>query len=134
MTKINIELEKLLDQMPVSLTYVDSDGIILYRNRTAAHRPSPGPRERGTNIQDCHAQPESLAKIRKIFDDFNQGRKIPHHYISRRTGIQELVTLVPIFQEDHFIGCLSIIHPLEIKGENRTFPPGPGIEGMDWVI
>ena len=99
-----------------------SDGYILYRNRTAANRPSPGPREKGKNIRDCHADPQSLKKIVKIFDDFKQGRSIPHHYVSRRTGIQELVTLVPIFQEDRFVGCLSVIHPLEIQGENRTFP------------
>jgi DUF438 domain-containing protein len=124
MTAKKVELEKLLDQIPVGLTYVDADGVILYRNRTAAQRPSPGPRERGKNIRNCHAQVESLKKIDKIFDDFNQGRKIPHHYVSQRTGIQELVTLVPIFQEDRFIGCVSVIHPLEIKGEKRTFPSG----------
>ena len=124
MTAKKVELEKLLDQIPVGLTYVDPDGVILYRNRTAAQRPSPGPREKGKNIRNCHAQDESLKKIGKIFDDFNQGRKIPHHYVSQRTGIQELVTLVPIFQEDRFIGCVSVIHPLEIKGEKRTFPSG----------
>ena len=122
MSEMKVDLEELLDQIPVGLTYVDRDGVILYRNRTAAQRPSLRPRERGINIRDCHAQPESLKKISKIFDDFNQGRKIPHHYVSRRTGIQELVTLVPIFEEDRFIGCLSVIHPLEIKGEKRTFP------------
>ena len=122
MTEKKVGLEELLDQIPVALTYVDPDGYILYRNRTAANRPSPGPREKGKNIRDCHADPQSLKKIVKIFDDFKQGRSIPHHYVSRRTGIQELVTLVPIFQEDRFVGCLSVIHPLEIQGENRTFP------------
>jgi DUF438 domain-containing protein len=121
MTEMNVELEKLLDQIPVGLTYVNSDGIILYRNRTAAQRPSYGPREKGAKIRDCHAQAESLKKIVNIFDDFNHGRRTPHYYVSGRTGIQELVTLVPNFQEDRFVGCFSVIHPLEIKGEKRTF-------------
>ncbi len=124
MPQMKIELEKLIDLIPVGLTYVDTDGVILYRNMAAAKRPSPAPREKGKNIRDCHAQPESLKMIRRIFDDFNQGRKIPHHYISQRTGIQELVILIPIFQEDRFIGCLSVIHPLEIKGEKSTLPSG----------
>ena len=121
MAEINVELEKLLDQIPVGLTYVNSDGVILYRNRTAAQRPSHGPREKGINIRDCHAEAESLKKIVKLFDDFKNGRRTPHYYVSARTGIQELVTLVPIFQEDRFVGCFSVIHPLEIKGERRTF-------------
>lgn len=118
----NVDLEALLAQIPVGLTYVDPDGVILYRNRTAADRPTPGPREKGANIRDCHAHPGSLKMIPKIFDDFNQGRKTPHHYVSKRMGIEELVTLVPIFREDRFAGCVSVIHPLEIKGERRTFP------------
>jgi DUF438 domain-containing protein len=122
----NVDLEVLLDQIPVALTYVDRDGVILYRNRTAADRPAPGPREKGADIRGCHAHPESLKMIRKIFNDFSQGRKTAHHYVSKRMGIEELVTLVPIFQEDRFAGCLSVIHPLEIKGERRSFPAVKG--------
>ena len=118
---MNIELEKLLDQIPVGLTYVNTDGVILYRNRAAAQRPSKQPREIGINIRDCHAQPESLKKISKIFDDFKRGRKTPHHYVSERMGLKELVTLVPTFKDEEFCGCLSVIHPLEIKGGNSTF-------------
>jgi DUF438 domain-containing protein len=122
MTTSVIELEKLLDEIPVGLTYVSPEGIILYRNRTAAQRPLPkGTREPGANIRDCHALPESLEQIEKIFNDFKNGRKIPHHYISQRTDIKELVTLTPIFEKDQFVGCFSTIHPLEIKGASRSF-------------
>lgn len=122
MTVSKIELEKLLDEIPVGLTYVDKDGIILYRNRTAAQRPLPkGTREPGAQIRDCHALPESLEKIEKIFNDFKNGRKQPHRYISQRTEIKELVTLTPIFENGQFIGCFSTIHPLELKGPTRTF-------------
>ncbi|WP_287587348.1 PAS domain-containing protein [Candidatus Borrarchaeum sp.] len=117
-----IELEKLLDEIPVALTYVDTNGIILYRNKTAAQRPLPkGTREPGANIRDCHALPESLEQIEKIFNGFKNGRKTPHHYISQRTDLKELVTLTPMFEKDQFVGCFSTIHPLEIKGVSRTF-------------
>ena len=116
-----VDLKKLLDEIPVALTYVNSEGTILYRNRAAAERPSPRPREVGANIKDCHARPESVKGIERIFSDFINGRRKPHHYVSDRLGVRELVTLIPIFKEDRFDGCLSVIHPLEIKGESRTF-------------
>jgi DUF438 domain-containing protein len=118
---MDIALEKRLDHMPMGLTYADAHGVILYRNRAAAQHPSPQPREIGINIRDCHAQPESLKKSDEIYADFNRGRKTPHHYVSARTGIKELVTLVPIFKDERFSGCLSVVHPLELKGSTRTF-------------
>ena len=121
MVEMNFELEELLDHIPVGLTYADAEGIIRYRNRAAAQRPSPRPRDIGINIRDCHAQPESLKEIAAIYADFNRGRKTPHHYVSTRTGIKELVTLVPIFKNEQFSGCLSVIHPLELRGSSRTF-------------
>ncbi len=122
MTTSNFDLEKLLDEIPVGLTYVSPEGIILYRNKTAAQRPLPkGTRELGAHIKDCHAFPKSLELIEKIFNDFKNGRKTPHHYISQRTDLKELVTLTPIFEKDQFVGCFSTIHPLEIKGVSRTF-------------
>jgi DUF438 domain-containing protein len=122
MTTSNIDLEKLLDEIPVGLTYVNPEGIILYRNKTAAQRPLPkGTRDVGANIRDCHAFQKSLDLIEKIFNDFKNGRKTPHHYLSQRTDIKELVTLTPIFENDQFVGCFSTIHPLEIKGAIRTF-------------
>lgn len=121
MVEMNFELEELLDQIPVGLTYADADGVIRYRNRAAAQRPSPRPRDIGINIRDCHAQPESLEKIDEIYADFNRGRKTPHHYVSARMGIKEIVTLVPIFKDEQFSGCLSVVHPLELKGAGRTF-------------
>jgi DUF438 domain-containing protein len=121
MVETGFELEELLDQIPVGLTYADSDGIIRYRNRAAAQRPSPRPRDIGINIRDCHARAESVENIDKIYADFEQGRKIPHHYVSKRTGIKELVTLIPVFKDEGFTGCLSVVHPLELKEKSRTF-------------
>ncbi len=121
MDTTHVDLKKLLDEIPVAITYTDSKGIILYRNRTAAKRPSPGPRDIGIDIKICHALPESRKKIDLIFDDFIKGRRTPHHYVSQRTGIRELVTLIPVFTAEHFTGCLQVVHPLEVPGEIRTF-------------
>jgi DUF438 domain-containing protein len=121
MNSSQIDLEKLMDEIPIALTFVNSEGTILYRNRTAAERPTPGPRDVGRNIRDCHALPKSLDMIEKIFNDFKTGRKTPHRYISQRLKARELVTLIPILKEDRFEGCLSVVHPLEIEEAPRTF-------------
>lgn len=97
------------------------DGVILYRNQAAANRPTPGPRDVGRNISTCHAEPESLATIHRIFDEFRQGRREPHFYVGARLGGRELVTLVPIFEGDAFVGCLSVIHTLEPPAVAKSF-------------
>ena len=115
------EIEGLLNEIPLAITYVDAQGIVRYQNKNAQMRPSIRPREIGLDIRDCHEQPESHKKIAKIFEDFRNGRKIPHHYVSQRTGIKEMVYIIPNFQGERFVGCLAVIHPLEVKGDSRTF-------------
>jgi len=36
-------------------------------------------------------------------------------------SLKDLVTLVPVFKDEQFSGCLSVTHPLELKGVSRTF-------------
>jgi DUF438 domain-containing protein len=115
----NITLDELLDQMPLDVQFVDKDGFLRYMNKTAAARPAPGKREIGVNIRDCHAKPESLQMIDRIFEDFKQGRKEPHYYVSQ-TGKVSLK--VPIFDaEGSFIGILGYSYPACLPKPDRTF-------------
>ena len=113
-------LESILDHMNVAVTYTNSEGIILYCNPIAVQRPTKTPRKVGMNIRDCHKE-ETDKKVSRIFGDFVNGRREPHHYISKLTGKKELVTLIPFFEEDVFVGCMSQIHLLEVEGEKRSF-------------
>lgn len=114
-----IPLEELLDRIPLAVQYVDKDGFLQYQNKTAAARPAKIKREVGINIRNCHTKPESVAAIERIFEDFRQGRKEPHHYVTE--GIRKTI-LVPVFdRDDHFIGVLSCIHPLGLQEPERTF-------------
>ncbi len=83
----NITLEELLDQIPMEVQYVDKDGFLRYLNKAAAARPANGKRESGVNIQNCHAKPESLEMIKRIFEDFKKGRKEPHFFTSLKQAI-----------------------------------------------
>lgn len=113
-------LETILDKLQVAVTYVDSEGTIVYANRFANDRPSDTPRHVGTNIADCHAESTNRA-IARMFAEFREGRREPHHYVGDRTGKRELVTIIPVFEGQTFVGCFSQIHPLEIEGPERSF-------------
>ena len=110
----------ILDQMKIPVTCVDAEGNILYANPAATKRPSKTPREPGVNIRKCHKD-KSNEKIAAIFNDFKDGRSEPHHYISTITGKRELVTMVPLFDEGRFSGCISHVHPLTFEGSERSF-------------
>jgi DUF438 domain-containing protein len=115
----DITLEELLDRIPLSMQFVDKDGFLRYLNKAAAARPANGKREIGVNIQVCHAHTESLEMIKSIFDDFRQGRKEPHYYVT--SGIRKTM-MVPVFDEgDDFIGILSYSHPVGLPEPDRTF-------------
>jgi DUF438 domain-containing protein len=115
----NITLEGLLDQLPIRIQYVDKDGFLRYLNKTDASYPANGKREVGVNIRDCHARPESVEMIERIFEDFRQGRREPHYYVSS-AGKKSIK--VPIFDEQgEFIGILSFSHPVSVPSTSRTF-------------
>ena len=115
----DMTLEAILDQMPMHLQFVDQDGFLRYLNKTAARRPANGKREVGVNIENCHARPESLESIGRIVNDFRNGRKAPHYYISK-DGNQ--VNMVPVFTpEGEFRGILSYSHPLGHPEPDRSF-------------
>ena len=113
-------METILDQLQVAVTYVDSEGFIVYANQAALKRPSKVPRGVGTNIEGCHSE-ESNTEIARMFAEFREGRREPHHYVGSRTGKRELVTIIPVFEGPTFVGCFSTIHPLEVEGPERSF-------------
>lgn len=112
--------ESILGHMKIAVTCVDADGNILYANTAATKRPSKAPREVGVNIRECHKD-ASNEKIAVIFDDFRNGRREPHHYVSTITGQRDLVTMIPMFEAGEFSGCVSHVHPLELEGTERSF-------------
>ncbi len=115
----NMTLEDLLDQIPMEVQYVDRDGFLRYLNKAAAARPANAKREVGVNIQNCHAKPESLEMVDRIFEDFRKGRKEPHFYITK-TGNKSMK--VPIFDAaGHFMGVLAYSHPVGLPKPERTF-------------
>ena len=113
-------LEKILDTLPFPVTYVDSEGTVLYFNPKAGERPSRVPRTLGKNWRDCHSE-QSIKSLDRICGDFRKGRREPHNFISRLTGIKELGHIIPVFEGDAFVGCIGVGHPLEYGGPEKTW-------------
>jgi DUF438 domain-containing protein len=115
----DITLEDLLDRLPIRVQYVDKDGFLRYLNKADAAHPANGKREVGVNIRNCHARPESIEMIERIFADFRQGRREPHYYVlpSGNKSIK-----IPVFNDrEEFIGVLSFSHPVVVPETTRTF-------------
>ena len=119
MADMNLTLEELLDHMPMPIQYVDKDGVLRYLNKAAAARPANAERKVGINIRDCHARPESIERIERLFAHFRQGRKEPHFYVTAK-GEQSMK--VPVFnRQGEFMGVLAYSHPLGMPETERTF-------------
>lgn len=119
MADTDITLEELLDHMPIPVQYVDKNGFLRYLNKAAAARPANAERKVGVNIKDCHARPESLERIKHVFEDFKRGRREPHFYI---TSTGNMSMKVPVFNaEGEFIGVLAYTHPTGLPTPDRTF-------------
>lgn len=115
----DITLEALFDQMPMDVQFVDQNGFLRYMNRVAAVRPANVNREIGVNIRDCHAKSESKQMVERIFEDFRQGRREPHYYVSR---VGRVALKVPIFnKEGSFVGVLAYSYPATPPVPERTF-------------
>jgi DUF438 domain-containing protein len=114
----DLTLEELLAKLPITIHYVDNEGFLRYHNKIAAS-PAGSMRKIGVNIKDCHAHPESLVEIERIYQDFRNGRKEPHYYVNLAG---EKVTKVPIFNaEGKLLGILSFSHPAGPPPVERTF-------------
>ncbi len=112
--------ENILDHLKVAVTCVDADGQILYANAAARKRPSKAPRDVGVNIRECHKD-ASNEKVVEIFRDFRNGRSEPHHYVSTIGGGRDLVTMIPMFENGLFSGCVSQVYSLNFEGPERSF-------------
>jgi len=89
----------------------------------AGEMPGTVPMKLGSNIRDCHNE-ESNLQIARIFEDFKNGRREPHYYVenvSQSSEAKELVMMIPVFENNSFVGCLETTHTIEIKGPDRSF-------------
>lgn len=70
-------LKAIIDQLPVSVTFIDADNIIQVRN-ALTRSPQRDPAELvGKSVLDCH-KPETAPAVQKLIEDLRLGREASH--------------------------------------------------------
>ena len=68
------EVNRLLNALPIEITYVDKDDTVRYFNRPQERTFLRAPAIIGRKVQKCHP-PASLHRVQRILDDFRAGKR-----------------------------------------------------------
>jgi PAS domain S-box-containing protein len=104
-----IDLEQMFDRVEVTIVASDPDFNIIYMNARAKKLfKEQYNRENlvGTNMTECH-QPETMEKIRKLFQEFRSKEKTLSYYVNDLPGGKETVVQVPFYDGDHLAGVVE---------------------------
>ena len=69
-----VEIENMIDHLPLELTFVGADDSIVYYSRGDKRIFTRTPDLIGTKVQDCHSS-KSVHVVQQILDDFRAGRR-----------------------------------------------------------
>ncbi len=105
-----------LENLPVGVTLVDPEGIMLYFNRRAAEILDRKPEYIGRDIRACHKEKRSNDKIDRILNEFRSGGTEPHSWRLERAGRYFNVTFTPLRKDGELIGAL---HTVQVEQEKE---------------
>lgn len=104
-------LPRVLDKIPVAVTFFDLNGTLLYYNAYAPQILNRKPELLGEDIRLCHKQPESNRRIDELIEGFKKGRRDPVTYEARPYGKTLLVTVTPLEIDGRLVGCIHTAVP-----------------------
>ncbi len=122
--KINVaELEIILNNLPVELTYVGSDDRVKY---FSGHEKRIFPRSKaviGRKVQNCHP-PESVDIVENILKDFKNGKKDKEHFRIKMKGKYIMINYYVLRDNDEkYMGTLEVTQDIteinSYQGEKR---------------
>ena len=99
----------ILDKIPVAVTIIDLEGIILLYNEYSSQILDRKPEYLGTDIRNCHQKPETNARIDTMLNEFKAGRLEEFYYEAFRYGKNIAVTLSPFKVDGQLIGCIQSV-------------------------
>jgi len=121
---INVsELEIILNNLPVEITYVGSDDRVKY---FSGHEKRIFPRSKaviGRKVQNCHP-PESIDIVENILKDFKNGKKDKEHFRIKMKGKYIMINYYVLRDKDEkYIGTLEVTQDIteinSYQGEKR---------------
>ncbi len=106
------DFELMFSGLPVAMVVTDPDMKITYANPKGLENFSKWIDLWGSligrHLGDCH-KPESMEKIRTMYDAFRNGDRTPRHYVRKREGGTRTILHVPIFEGNDFRGVIEMI-------------------------
>lgn len=118
-----VELEAMLNTLPVEITFVDANDQVRYFNQTA-ERIFPRTRAAlGRQVQRCHPQ-KSVHLVNRILDDFRNGRRdVAEFWIQLKGRFIHIRYFAVRSPEGEYLGAMEVAQDLtrlrELEGERR---------------
>ena len=108
------ELEKMLDAIPMELTFVDANDTVKYFNDTPGKKLFPRTKNAlGRDVYNCHP-PKSKPIVQKLIEDFKAGRKDIETLHFRARGAFVMVTYTALRDDDGtYLGTFEYVQDIE---------------------
>lgn len=106
---LNLEqLSVILDLLPFALTFIDENDKVAYFGGGANIFPH-SKNALGNSVYSCHL-PESVPRVKKIFDDFHQGKKDKYEFWfkPRHMGRYLYLQYFAVRKDNKYLGCLEV--------------------------
>ena len=106
---LNLEqLSAILDLVPFALTFIDENDKVAYFGGGANIFPH-SKNTIGNSVYSCHL-PESIPRVKKIFDDFHQGKKDKYEFWfqPRHMGRYLYLQYFAVRKDNKYLGCLEV--------------------------
>lgn len=106
---LNLEqLSAILGLLPFALTFIDENDKVAYFGGGANIFPH-SKNAIGNSVYSCHL-PESVPRVKKIFDDFHQGKKDKYEFWfkPRHMGRYLYLQYFAVRKDDKYLGCLEV--------------------------
>lgn len=106
---LNLEqLSAILDLLPFALTFVDENDKVAYFGGGASIFPH-SKNAIDNSVYSCHL-PESVPRVKKIFDDFHQGKKDKYEFWfePKHMGRYLYLQYFAVRKDGKYLGCLEV--------------------------
>ncbi|MCR1903514.1 DUF438 domain-containing protein [Lactobacillus taiwanensis] len=106
---LNLEqLSAILDLVPFALTFIDENDKVAYFGGGANIFPH-SKNAIGNSVYSCHL-PESIPRVKKVFDDFHQGKKDKYEFWfePRHMGRYLYLQYFAVRKDNKYLGCLEV--------------------------
>ncbi|MFH5835674.1 DUF438 domain-containing protein [Proteiniclasticum sp. C24MP] len=117
------ELEKILNALPVDLTFIDEKDTVKYFNQAKERIFARTKSVIGRTVQNCHP-PQSVGTVEKLLVDFKSGAKDQESFWINSRGMFILITYYAIRDDQgKYMGTLEVTQNVkgirELEGEKR---------------